>query len=292
MSEMFGQLDMAMRVGQSITVTDNYASVEDGRVTKLARTFDKLGGNTRLSGSHAVAGELEQDSDLESELEGTTVAFDWDEEDETYGATFPDGDGDEELLVDLREDMDLAGFLPSGDVAEGDSWSIEPEAVRALLAPGGNLKLKPVGDLGDMSASGQFSQSDLIGELEGKFQATFGGTREEGDAQVAVIRLDLEVRSARDLSAMASELAGMMSSKLPPNMEVEVSALDVEYELEAEGELLWDVQAGLVHALHLSGQMRQIVDTTMTMKQGTKSQTMETSQTFTGTQTFSLTTSR
>jgi hypothetical protein len=56
-----------------------------------------------------------------------------------------DGDakGKAELLTDLEEDLDLRGFLPTAEVKEGDSWKIPVEAVKALLRPGGDVKLRP-----------------------------------------------------------------------------------------------------------------------------------------------------
>lgn len=291
-SEMFGQLEMVMRVGQSITVTDHYEQVANGRVTRLKRAFDELGGTTRISGSHPVAGPIEEELEMASELEGKIVVFTWDATDEAYVAAFADEGADEELLEDLREDLDLSGFLPSEEVAEGESWSVDAEVVRGLLAPGGDLKLRPDGPAGQFGSSSQFSQNDLIGELDGKFQATFAGVREEEGAKVAVIKLDLQAHSARDMSSLLEELAEQMQSNLPEGMEVDFTSLDGEYEFDAEGELLWDLGTGLVHGLSLSGQMRQIVDTAMTMKMGSNSSSMETSQTFAGTQTFVLTTSR
>ena len=292
-SEMFGQLEIVMRVGQSITVTDHYEQVADGRVTRLKRSFDELGGTTRISGSHPVAGPIEEELEMASELEGKSVVFTWDGDEEAYVAAFAEEGADEDLLEDLREDLDLSGFLPTEEMAEGESWSIDAEAVRSLLAPGGDLKLRPDGPAGQFGGSNQFSQNDLIGELDGKFQATFAGVRDgEEGAKVAVIKLDLQAHSARDMSSLLEDLGEQMQSNLPEGMEVDFTSLDGEYEFDAEGELLWDLGTGLVHGLSLSGQMRQIVDTAMTMKMGSNSSSMETSQTFAGTQTFVLTTSR
>ena len=77
---------------------------------------------------------------------------------------------------------------------------------------------------------------------------------------------------------------------LPPGMEMDISSLDGEYELEAEGELMWNVETGLVHGLHLSGQTRMIVDTSMSVSFNGQNQAMEMSQTFAGNQTITLST--
>ena len=115
--------------------------------------------------------------------------FDWNADDSAYEASFAgDQGGDEDLLEGLEQDLDLSGFLPDKEVAEGDSWSLESATVRALLAPCGDVKLRP-GDAGELGGAGQFSQNDLIGEIDGKFDATYAGTQGDG-ASLAVIKLD------------------------------------------------------------------------------------------------------
>ena len=81
-----------------------------------------------------------------------------------------------------------------------------------------------------------------------------------------------------------------MKGNLPEGIEVEISAMDIEYELEAEGELLWDLETGLVHGLSLSGEVGMIMDMSMNMKMGADERTMDISQTYKGNQTLTLTT--
>jgi hypothetical protein len=81
-----------------------------------------------------------------------------------------------------------------------------------------------------------------------------------------------------------------MKESLPEGVSVELEAMDMEYELEAEGELLWNLETGLVHALQLSGDLRLLMDQSMSMKMGEESQDMDISMTFTGNQTLTLTT--
>jgi hypothetical protein len=289
-SDAAGQVEVAMKIDLKLGVTDHYESLAEGRPAKLKRSYDEISSNTRISGSNPVLGAQEQEIPLSSELEGTTVVFTWDDGDSTYHAAYEGEEGgDKELLEDLQEDLDLRGFLPTSEVAKGDSWKIPAEAVKFILAPGGDVKLRAE-SAGDMTGMNQFSQNDMIGELEGDFQATYDGTRTEGETHFAVIKLDIKARSARDMSARLDDVKSQIKENLPPGMEVDLTSLDGEYEIDAEGELHWNLETGLVHELQLSGQMRMVIDMAMSMKMGDKSTNMESSQTFAGTQTISLTT--
>lgn len=288
MSEQAGQAEVAMKTSMKVSVTDRYVTLEGGRPTRLERTFDTISLSQHASSSHPMAGDQERDIPASSELEGSTVVFSWNEGDSAYDVAFEDEQGDAELLEDLQEDMDLRGFLPPGEVAEGDTWKIPAEAVEHALAPGGDVKLRPDEGGDPMSGMDQFSPGDLVGDLEGEFEATYGGTREEDGARVAVIRVKIEGKSASDLSDKLEEMGEMAKDKVP--VPIEFSAMDAEFEYEAEGELLWDLETGLAHSLHLSGEVRMIVDVSMSMSMGDSEQAMEISQTYAGTQTLTLTT--
>lgn len=294
MSEMAGQIEMAMKTSMKLSVTDQYEAMADGRPGKLKRSFEEISSNTHVSGSNPMAGNEEKDIPLSSELEGTTVVFTWDEEDSAYAVAF-DGDqkGEEELLEDLEENLDLRGFLPSGEVAEGDTWEIPADAVKAALAPGGDIKLRPESGGDSMGGMDQFSQNDMIGDLEGSFGATYSGTREDEGVRVAVIKLKLDAKSAQDMTDRMDDLKEQMKGQMPEGLDVEISSFDGEFEYEAEGELLWNVEAGVVHGLHLSGEVRMIIDMSMNMTMGSQgSRSMDMSQTFAGNQTLTLTTGK
>ncbi len=292
LSEMAGQMQMAMKTTMKLSVTDRYEAISGDRPSKLVRTFDEISSNTHMSGDNPMTGPDEKDMPLESDLEGTSVVFTWDEEGSDYEVAFEgDEKGDESLLEGLVENMDLRGFLPTSEVAEGDTWSIPPEAVKAALAPSGDVKLRPVGDSNPMSGMDQFSQNDLIGDLGGTFEATYAGTRDEEGTRVAVIKLKIEARSAQDMTERMAGMKEEMAENMPEGIDFEISTMDMEYELEAEGELLWALETNLASGLHLSGEVRLIMDLAMNMKMGAEGErSMDLSQTFTGNQTITLTT--
>ena len=137
-------MEMTTTATQVVAVTDRYAAVSEGRPTRLVRTFDELSSETFVSMSNAMMGD--QDADLEgvSDLEGLTVVFAWDDEEEEYSVSFgEDADGDEELLEGLSENLDLRDLLPPGEVSEEDSWEVEASALRNVFAPGGSVKIQP-----------------------------------------------------------------------------------------------------------------------------------------------------
>jgi hypothetical protein len=291
-SAMAGQLEMAMKTQMKLTVTDTYEAMGSERPAKLKRAFEEITSTTHVSQSNPMTGDQENDIPLSSELEGMTVVFTWDDAASGYDAAFASEEGDPELLEGLSEDLDLRGFLPTGEVKEGDTWQVPAAAVKAALAPGGDLGLRPE-TAGEMMGMDQFSQNDLVGDLEGEFAATYAGTRDEDGVKVAVIKLKIDASSAQDLTERMSGIREQMKENLPEGAEVDVdiSAFDSEYEFEAEGELLWNLDAGIAHAMHLSGEVRVIMDISMSMSMaGQGEQAMEISQTLAGTSTLTLTT--
>ena len=110
---------MAMKTSHTLEVSDRYEAVGEGRPTKLKRSFDKIGTSTHVSVSNPVIGDKETDIPATSELEGVTVLFSWNDSAGEYDVAFADGaDGDEELLENLTEDLDLRGFLPDKEVSD------------------------------------------------------------------------------------------------------------------------------------------------------------------------------
>ena len=291
MSEMAGKIDMAMKTSQALEVTDQYEVIADGRPAKLKRSFDKVETSSHITVSNPMVGDNEADVPASSELEGATVLFSWNDSEEDFDVAFAEGeDGDEELLVGLLENMDLRGFLPGKEVSVGDTWKVPTDAVQNALRPGGDLKLKPESDSEDMTGMGDFSSDDLIESLEGEFEAEYSGTREEEGVRVGVIQLTLKAKCARDMSDKAGAMRDKMAENMPPGIQMEITAFDGELSYDAEGELLWNLESGLPHALSVSGDMRMIIDMAMSVETPDGDQSMEQSLTFAGTQTITLTT--
>ena len=130
---------------QEVTITDRYQSVAEGRPTRYAREFESIkyeGDSTLSIDDPDEPVEIEQSPVGESALEGATILFKWDDEDESYSRTSEDEDLDDDLLAGIAEPMDFRTLLPDSTVEVGDSWEPNSLALSNYLKPGGDLSLK------------------------------------------------------------------------------------------------------------------------------------------------------
>ncbi|MFT5288705.1 MAG: hypothetical protein ACI8QS_002313 [Planctomycetota bacterium] len=287
---MLGDMEISMNTVRSITVTDEFVSMDGARPTTLKRSFDSLGSTTSTSTSNAMTGESEVDAESKSSLEGTTVVFNWNAESGEYDAAFDGEEGDPDLLEDLSVNLTLNGFLPDGQVDKGDTWDVSPVALRTLLAPGGSLKLEPVdSDSSGMEGAGpQPSPDQFLEDIEGTVTATYAGTRDVDGIQVAVIALEFGVTAAADLSELMAD--AIEGADMPmEGVTVEIESFDIEFEYEGEGELFWNLQAGLAHSCQLSGEVELLIEQAMALEiPGMGAMSMEQAMTFAGTQDVSM----
>lgn len=286
---MFGGMEMTTTSNQTITVTDEYVTMGDGQPGKLRRTFDKLSADTNATTSNPMMGEQSTDMTSQSELEGLTVVFTWNAEEGKYDLAFDeDAGGDEELLEGLVEDMDLRGLLPDAEVSAGDVWDVDPEAVRTIFAPGGAVKLLPdnLDELMGGNNGPQPTPDQFLGDLEGEVSAEYGGTRDEDGVTVGVITLKLDVHSAKDLTDFMLEM--MDNVEVPGAEDMSIDSFDMEFAFEGEGQLLWNLEAGLPYSLDLTGTVSTIVDTAMSMTVQGRKMGMETALTMAGSMTLGL----
>ena len=224
--------DVSIVDHEVIVVSDTYSEVEDGRTLELERTFVSLG-NTQT----VTSDEEDREEDETSELEETTVVFTWDADDEEYSVAFAeDEDGDEDLLDELVEDMDLRAFLPDSEVDEGDTWTVGVEGYHVLASPGGELAI--LGEDGEADEEREFREG-IRDNMDGEWAAEWQGTRDEDGTTVGVIALTGEFTSEAEVS-------------FEPEDGITVTR-GAELELSLEGELLWDMEAGHFYAANLQG---------------------------------------
>ncbi len=289
---MMPEMEMTMAVSYKVTVSDEYQKVEGGAVRKLKRTFDDIASEVNTSMKMEIMGQSrDQDMNVtaESELESKSITFTWDAEKKEFTLAFEPAGGDEKLLEELRENMDLRALLPDAEVKEGEEWQLDPKELVDVLAPGGNLGLKPKEGAeasGGMGASGMENMADMFGDdVEGKASGKFTGMREVGGTQMAVIKVSIDIKAKTDMTEMIKEQ--MAKEDLPPELtKMEFDHMDIEYALQAEGELLWNVAAGHFHTLELSGTTTFKSDQAMTIEVQGKSMNLEQSMEFAGTTSF------
>jgi len=273
------EMEMDIDGTTEVEVTDRFVAMAEGRPSKLRRTFDAVGstGSFAMEMAMMPGGGQTRDINASSELEGKTVTFSWDPDEETYGADWFESEGDDKLLEGLTEDMDLRVLLPRAGIEEGETWEIDVKRLTGILAPGGNMALVPdldedMGGMPGMEGMGS-GMGDMIGEsLEGTATAEYKGTREMDGVTVAVIRLTIDVESTNDMTEKVMEQMGQMPDEVG---EVSVEYMDVEIDIEAEGTLYWNVEAKHAHSMDLSGSMKMVMDTAMTMSPGGQEMQME-----------------
>jgi hypothetical protein len=239
--------EVSLEWRSELVFLDRHEEVDEGRVTRLERTYEALAETTDRSIS-AHEGDEQETLEAESDLEGRTVLFTWDADDEEYATAFEGDEGDSDLLEGLAARIDLADFLPEDEVAEGDEWEVPVEAMRAVLEPGGDLQL-----VSEEEGEGG-PDTDLGEELDGSVRATLRGSREEDGRTLAVIGLEVEVE-------------GVEERPLADGTGEETS----EQEFDLSGELTWDGEAGRLHALELTGELRLRVVTRRDVDMGDQS---------------------
>lgn len=225
--------DFRMGFEEHIVVTDTLRSVADGRPTELLRTFDEL-----RQDSSDSSGDEEVESTMTSSLQGRTVAFRWDDDEERFSAEAADEeDLDDSLAQWLAEDMDLRLVLPDGEVEVDDEWEIDPKLYLAFMWPSGLLDFRAEDDEEPNDDERSMSRQ-TIENLEGSGKARLEEIREEDGVRVAVIHVELEITTGSE-------------SVLPALSEGEFErpeiTIEVEIERTLEGTILWDLEHG--HAL-------------------------------------------
>jgi len=248
---------LAVRTERVVVLSDEYVAVSGGRPTRLKRTFDRIDLALTVEESHSDEDDPQAtDATGASELEDLTAVFTWDDGEGQYGVAFEDDDGDEDLLAGLEEDADLRGFLPAGEVSEGDEWEVPLEALARVLRPGGDLLIElDLDDVEGEEASVVFcsfwNAAATAEELEGEVDARYAGLVEEDGRELARIELAVKLRATREVLELARgilEAAGVDSEEVGM-----LDSMEVTYELDGEGVLRWDRDAGRVAALRLEG---------------------------------------
>jgi hypothetical protein len=273
------EMEMTINSDQKVVVTDQYVANRDGAPKKLKRSFDELGNTVSVAMKMAMMGQSQnkdQNMTGESELQGKKVVFTWDDDKGAYSKAFDPALDKDGLLKDLEEDMDLRVLLPTHEVKTGDSWDIDDvKTLASVLAPGGNLSILPKDmssdDMAMSGMPGMGSMGDwLRGSLEGSAKATFTGVSEVDGAKVAKIKIEAKITVSKDMTDLVQE--AMKKAKLPPEAQnMSFDHMDIDYKLEADGELQWDLGAGRMHSFEMTGPSKVNMDMAMKIEaQGQK----------------------
>ncbi|NOT31124.1 MAG: hypothetical protein HOP15_11805 [Planctomycetes bacterium] len=284
MGGMLPAIEMTMTQHSKIEVTDTYEAVAGGRPAVLLRTFDELAATVDMVISPPV--EVPEMASS-SALEGKTVAFRWNPEKSEYELSFHEGEGEEELLEGLQEDMDLRLFLPQSEVAAGDSWTVALVELQHLLMPGGNLHMLPEGVDAEQGQEAVEMFEELFGDfgdefadlLEGECTCTFKGAEEQDGVRLGEIAIELEVAANLDLSEFLDKVirAAVAKEGVEGQFDFSIDTADLNLDFEGNGTLLWNLSAGRMHSFQLSGDVTIDMDLAVSFEVEDASQDVEAS---------------
>lgn len=229
--EIAKQGDLEYSNEEHLVVIDTVSEVGDGRMLEFEREFAVVTAEQTVRYT-SPEGDSEGDSmEPSSRLDGRTILFTWDEDDESYFREFSDDDEEDDVLLEgLIPDLDFLAVLPDGDVAEGDEWDLDEEVAGYFLWPGGRLHLlneeeevEPYVERGEQHRE----------NLEANGSATLVELRETDDETLWLIEFELEAETWDESDDRESWLS-----------------------FELEGELLWDGDEDLAREWRIEGTMR------------------------------------
>ncbi len=227
---------------EEITFVDEYVSVADGKATEILRTFTTLVDNSTQSVVPPGGEAMEEIEEGESDLQGETVRFVWDEDVEEFEISFSEDDGqDDSLLDDLDADADFGFLLSDEEMEVGSSWEIDVVAFDRISSPSGDLKINAPD--GDDETDEVFSEAFRDG-LDG----TFEGTYESLEDGVATIVFEGEVTTTFEIEG-EEEAAGTQS---------------FEFTFVISGTLLWNMEAGVASEFQFGGDVEMLITSEQT----------------------------
>lgn len=240
-----GDLGEKVNAKMRVAVTDRYVDSKAGRALELLRTFEELALDVEAAGSSESVEDF-------SKLEGKTVRFKWDDEQQEYGKTYHESTGEDAALIGLIEDMDLRVLLPGKAVQPGDTWEVSGEKLGPLFLPGGLVAAVEDGEDADEARAvleGYFEDhlKEKLGAV--KVRCKYTGAKEEEGAQLGEIELALDNEVALDLGALVAQITELQQVDGMPTPDF---TGELRVELKGDGTLLWNQRANRVHAFDLA----------------------------------------
>lgn len=241
-----------------LELVDRYDALEGGRPASMRRAYDtaRLVGTLKLQ---QFADQPPKVADMRSPLEGKSVVFTWVPEEQEYGRYYDALEGEEEHLPALAPDTDLGRLLPAAPVRVGETWKVDAQALRDVIAPAGTLHFKAgksfdrlLGRALTAGVGGGLEQA-FGGESDGGVTLVLEGLEERDGAQVARISLAVRAKYGKDQTDFSRENMARREEERGARF----ISNHLVLELDGKGELLWDLRAG--HALQLELDLRESV---------------------------------
>lgn len=277
--EFLPVLDLEIESSQRVVLIDHYRKVESGRVTEFTRTYDEV--ELLVDESQAMsATDQSPESSSESEaradakLSGRTVRFLWDSDEEEYERSYEGDRADDDeraLLSGLAATADLSGFLPEGEVSNGESWDVDAAVLATLLHPGGDLGLIWEGDLAE-----EYSAFPEEVTFEGTLRCKFTGRHERDGVSLATITVEGEFTMVEVMATNLERVPGIDGDA--------TETTTSQYEIE--GELQWNLDAGHLAELELEASVE--VESKLVRDPGQPGPEFETTVYLAGTETWTV----
>jgi hypothetical protein len=237
---------------REVVWTDKVLEHKDGKPVRVQRTFGEIK-QTSTSNSGGEERSREQKGSLDAvQLELKRG------EDGKVEVEVKEGDAPGEALEGHKLELLLDAFLPEGEVADGDEWSIDAAAIRrglgldlvaALFPP----QTEPEGGSGGESRRGRSPRgggSSMLfaqAELEGKCKLK-EGTEEVDGVACRVITITIEADGQLEEPSFGGGSGRGRALGMPT-----VAVVETNYEIKLEGKLLFDAKSKLPVALELEG---------------------------------------
>ena len=266
------QIEFTGRTWRELELVDRPGPIEDGRPQHLERAFESTVKGAELDLNLQGLEEL-YEIELDSVLEGESVRFEWNADEEAYEAR-SETDLDTFHLERLSEDCDLRALLPgaSEETGAGDSWTVDVAELAPLFSPAGQVvftadelpdgpyaAMTPV----DLAATTFLTLADAARELEGEARMTWKETAGEGDERTALVAIELEARFTGDADEDLARLADDLGAGGKHEVE-----LRFEWALEGQGELVWSLARNQFESLALELEGELALEMTWSDEQG------------------------
>lgn len=213
-------------------VRDEYLASAEGAPTKLRREF--VSATASRVEKVSVNGESEGGERAGScELEGCVVLLD--ETGDGPRRTLEHGECATETLDALEIDLDLTALLPRA--GEADEWKREAGALNLMDDGWGRVECA----FEPMEHDSARDPAQLVKSFDGTWQVVRGDTREVGGRRVLALALSGKFTSS---CTVDGELRNVPVASGPTKE-------TTSFELEAEGELLWDLDKHVLHSLEV-----------------------------------------
>ncbi|MCY2960635.1 MAG: hypothetical protein NTY35_10760 [Planctomycetota bacterium] len=247
--EMLEQItSQEMLLSIAIDATETFLATKDGSPTDLLRSYDKMETKVEI-------GDQSESPKKANELEGKVVRFQWDDKASEFKKSFHESKGDDALLEQLIDDMEVRAMLPAKKVAQGDTWEVDAEHMTALFFPGGIAggADDSAGEGPDMDAMGKEMAKQMEEAFkEFKVACTYKGARDAAGTRVGEIAFTYDGKASLDLDSILRQVQDAFGGEGAPQMEFTTSAT---LSLKGDGVLLWDLATGVLHSYEMKSNL-------------------------------------